>query len=68
MSASTQRDHDELKEKKLFISNNARDREITVKTAYQVKSDKVVGRIKKKQRIYFVKYRRLSHLHNFWVS
>lgn len=68
MSVSTQRDHDGLKEKTLLKSNNAGDLEITVKTAYQVKSDKVVGRLKKKQRIYFVKYKGLSHLHNCWVS
>lgn len=68
MSASTERDHDGLKEKTLFKSNNAGDCEVTVKATYQVKSNKVVGRLEKKQRIYFVKYRGLSPLHNCWVS
>lgn len=68
VSASTNRDHEGLKEKTSFKSNNAGHSEITVKTAYQVKSDKVVGRLKKKERIYFVKYKGLSHLHNRWVN
>lgn len=66
--ASSQREHDGLKEKTSCKSNNAGHSEITVKTTYQVKSDKVVGRHKKRERIYFVKYRGLSHLHNRWVS
>ena len=37
MLDSNQRDHNGLKEKTLFKSNNARDREMTVKTPYQMK-------------------------------
>lgn len=66
--ASSQKEHDGLKEKTSCKSNNAGHSEVTVKTAFQVKSDKVVGQHKRKERIYFVKYRGLSHLHNRWVS